>query len=134
VDDRRSTRIPAQLVAVRELAEVVREAARQAGLSDAGAIDLELAIVEAANNIVLHGYAGRAGEIEMLACLDGGLGVELRDTGIPIPPERLADAPHAAVDAEHGRGLAIIRACVDRMEYASAGGVNCLTLFKAREG
>jgi serine/threonine-protein kinase RsbW len=133
VDDRLSTRIPAQLIAVRELAEVVRQAAREAGLSDAGAIDLELAVVEAANNIVLHSYAGRAGEIEMTSWVNRGVGVELRDDGIPIPPELLVAAPQAAIDAEHGRGLAIIRACVDQFEYASVLGVNRLTLFKARE-
>lgn len=135
MNDGRSVRIEARLDRVRELADAARLAGQEAGLGAHALIDLELALVEAANNIVSHGYAGKSGEIQMIARGSAeGMLIELVDTGARIPADWLAAPPHAAMDAERGRGLAIINACVDRVDYASEGGYNRLTLFKMREG
>lgn len=128
----RVVRVPALLDSVSVLATAAREEGEAAGLGADALIELELAVVEASNNIVAHGYDGAAGEIEMRALRDAGLIVELIDTGRPIPVGLLENPPMVDVEAERGRGLAIIRSCVDRLDYTRAGGANCLRLFKAR--
>jgi serine/threonine-protein kinase RsbW len=132
VAEARSICIPARLEAVAQFASVVREAAEEAELGELEIVELQLAVVEAANNIVAHGYRGASGEIEIRVVEDDGVLVELIDTGRPIPPGLLDNPPFASLDAESGRGLAIIRSCVDRVDYTSVHGANRLRLFKAR--
>lgn len=91
---------------------------------------VELALVEAANNAIIHGCHGRAdAEIHMQVRIEGGaLVIELRDPGIPLPV--LPDGEMPDPLAESGRGWPLIRACVDRVGYRSEGGINILTLGK----
>jgi len=121
----------ANLDTARELAHALREAGALAELGREALIDLELAVVEAINNIVIHGYGAETGEIEMHLTVDGGLKVELWDRGRPIPADKLTGEGQASLMSENGRGLAIIRACVDRLDYRSDAGGNRLMLFKA---
>jgi serine/threonine-protein kinase RsbW len=99
-------------------------------------IDLDLAVAEAANNIVLHGYGSDESQSFQVSIRtqEGALVVELSDSGRPIPAH-LLDAPAPApLDAECGRGFGIIHACVDALKYRSEAGVNRLTLVKNRGG
>ena len=112
------------------LAADVRAACKAAGLDDLATMDLELAIVEAANNIVLHGYAGAkdAHYQAVIESREGHVEVTLSDRGRPIPLARLNGNPDMPCDGEGGRGIGLIKACVDQFEYASSGGVNRLIL------
>jgi serine/threonine-protein kinase RsbW len=126
--------LPARLEEVRRISEALAKAAGEAGLSPGELIDLDLAVVEAANNIVIHGYGGdgeRSFEVSIQARSEG-LSVLLADRGRPVPAERLAASSSAPFDAECGRGFGIIHACVDGLAYESEGGVNRLTLVKNR--
>jgi anti-sigma regulatory factor (Ser/Thr protein kinase) len=127
----RSLRVSGRLETVAHLAALVREEAEASGLSGNAVLDIELAVAEAANNIVAHGYKGGPGDIELRVVQDGGLRVELTDWGSPIPEGLLENPPIADLGADHGRGLSIIRACVDRVDYTRGDGFNHLTLFKA---
>jgi serine/threonine-protein kinase RsbW len=126
--------LKARLEEVRRISEAVAVAARKAGLSAGELIDFELAVVEAANNIVLHGYEGdeRQSFEVTIRVQSQGLVVVLADSGRPIPAQRLQSANPAPVDAECGRGFGIIHACVDALAYESVDGVNRLTLVKNR--
>lgn len=101
-------------------------------VDDVAMIDLELALVEAANNVVLHGYAGRQeGTIAITVNRVGDvLVIELRDGGVPIPRSVLSAHLPASIEAECGRGIAIIRSCIDDIGYSQEGGVNVLRLAK----
>ncbi len=95
--------------------------------------DMELASVEAANNIVLHGFRSMADRHYdvVIDIADGELRVSLSDDGEPIPPAALADTSTGwSLEAESSRGLAIIRACTDRQEYGRVRGRNRLRLVK----
>ena len=124
--------VPATLADVRLVAEFVRRRCAEEGLDELAQMDFELAAVEAANNIVIHGYAANAGTMTVSLAANGkGTSVVLEDHGMPMKvPARLE--PASADLDESGRGLSIIAACTDRMDYASEGGVNRLVLFKAR--
>ena len=126
----RLIRIDADLGAVRQLAEAVRKEAVLAGLRSEAIVDLELALVEAVNNIVIHGYLDEAGAIELCITRDSGVRLELRDWGRRIPEAELKGLERASPLDESGRGIAIIRACVDLLDYRSEEGLNRLTLFK----
>jgi serine/threonine-protein kinase RsbW len=95
--------------------------------------DLELATVEAANNIVLHGYRGATNRRYAITLAAGGdaVRVVLSDHGEGIPEAALAQTSvEWNLDDESGRGIAIIRACTDQMEYCRAGGRNRMLLVK----
>jgi serine/threonine-protein kinase RsbW len=126
--------LPARLEDIRRISEALAQAAGQAGLTPGETIDLDLAVVEAANNIVLHGYDGdeRQSFEVSIRRRRKGLAVTLADRGRPIAAERLSSSNPAPLDAECGRGFGIIHACVDSLGYESKGGVNRLTLVKNR--
>ena len=75
------------------------------------------AVSEIFNNIVLHGYGDREGEIEFgIAPGNDRITVRITDTGDAFDP---AAVPSPELDAmpENGMGLHIVRSCVDEVEY-----------------
>lgn len=122
----------ARLEEVEQLAAHLRRCGTALHVDEVAMIDLELALVEAANNIVLHGYAGGGdGTIGMtVRRTDDVLVIELRDSGLPIPSSNLLLADPVLSEAESGRGMAIMRACVDDLGYWQAGKTNVLRLAK----
>ncbi|KLN34170.1 ATP-binding protein [Cellulosimicrobium cellulans] len=82
---------------------------------------VELATTEIAANIVRHSPAPES--VEVRAELDAGEGrvvVVLRDTAPAADVDLDRAMPPA--DAESGRGLALARACVDRLEHRWIAG------------
>ncbi|MXP42083.1 ATP-binding protein [Altererythrobacter soli] len=125
-------RINADLREVRRLAEWLRGKCSEGGLGEMAAYDLELATVEAANNVVEHGYAGTSGgEIGLDLEIDRGIAViTLTDHGIPVPPGLFDQCRPAPLDATEGRGIGIVQSCVDVVNYSTREGLNRLTLIK----
>jgi serine/threonine-protein kinase RsbW len=97
--------------------------------------DLCLAVDEAITNIILHGYQGNEGQIEI--CVQGendAVAVYIRDWAPKFDPTKLP-SPDILVPLDQrkpgGLGVFIIRSNVDRMEYRrSKDGVNELKLVK----
>ena len=95
-------------------------------------VGLEIAVAEALNNVVLHGYDGREGTISAaLTVRDGAVTAEIRDGGRPVPAGAFEAA--GSLDdmdplVESGRGLGLMVGLSDRLDYASAPDGNCLTL------
>src|SRR5690349_4698526 len=123
---------------VPDLGARVRASCEEMGLKSGDAIEIEICVVEAVNNVIEHGHSRRAGHpIEVTARLDGSTFItEVRDTGKAIPKEKL-DAKDSEPDlddvlslSERGRGLATMRAVMDDVSYASRNGHNTLTLSK----
>jgi serine/threonine-protein kinase RsbW len=137
---RRGARLPADalpgaihvvgdLGEVRRLAEWLRGKCEAAGLGPMATIDLELAMVEAANNIVEHGAADS--QIGLDFRIEGGTAVvTLADRGEPVPQGLYDQCRDVPLDATEGRGISIIRSCIDMVSYASRDGINQLTLTK----
>ena len=134
--------IDSDLASVATAAQGVRAAC--AGVLAADVIDeIEIAVAEAINNVITHGYAGKRGQdIELQLCL--GLEevvIEIIDHAVPIPEGLLAgvaadpfqfDAADVASLPEGGRGLALIRLTMDEIAYRSVAGENRLRLTKKR--
>jgi serine/threonine-protein kinase RsbW len=118
---------------------VLGDTLRGIGVNEESVDDILLAATEACTNVVLH--AGEsAPAYSVAATVDrAGCRVEVTDVGRGCAPEvtgqgwpmRLARARRATADrgagdvaglAESGRGLAIMRACVDDVKLRTAPG------------
>lgn len=124
--------VGADLLEVRRLAALLRAACTAAAVPEIAAFDCELALVEAANNVVEHGYAGLGGGTIALEVLVNANEVRmtLTDNGRPAPEACFSQRGMAALDAVEGRGCAIIRAVINEIDYSSVPGMNSLTLIK----
>lgn len=106
--------------------------ARQ-GASDADLFACELALTEACNNAVQHvGLAGRTLPVTARACCEPTtieLSVIDHTGGFDWPTGPLQAPPP---DAEHGRGIFIIRSIMARAEYDCGQGENTLRMWRTR--
>jgi serine/threonine-protein kinase RsbW len=105
--------------------------ARAAGCDDLEVFGLQLALVEAVNNIIEHAYGMQPEQRIAITgeCDAGTLRFQLRDRGRPMPLPLPSGAP-AAPDASGGRGWQIIRAGFPDVSYVRRDGVNLLTLSR----
>lgn len=112
-------------------------------LREEQAADLDLALVEAATNIIKHGFSDRLdGRIRLrLDVSEQRVEVELRDNGPAFDPlSAPQDTPwdtdsYASFDAlpEGGFGVSLVRALADGCEYQRQDGENVLILWKYLE-
>ena len=114
---------PTQVAGIRR---AVSELARRCGACQATLTRIELAVTEAATNVVLHAYRdpGATGRIHVVTrCADGLLGISIRDDGVGMSPN--PDSPGL------GLGLSLIAHEADRCEVraASGGGTEVLMSF-----
>lgn len=107
-------------------------------LSAAQRDHIELAVVEAVNNAVEHAYQQQPGHSVIVECqlMPDQLNVRVYDEGRGMNPLMLAAADDFAtidpLDPEswnyRGRGLAIIRTCMDVVTYSTCQGINMLEM------
>ncbi|MFQ5773855.1 MAG: ATP-binding protein [Kiloniellaceae bacterium] len=112
----------------------VRAAARMCGFGDRTAQDIVLAVDEACQNVIVHGYRGReGGEIVLnLFRRADGLFVRLRDFAPPIDPARVR--PRALSDVRPGKlGSHFMQEIMDSVEFRPVPeGGNLLEMLKRR--
>jgi sigma-B regulation protein RsbU (phosphoserine phosphatase) len=111
----------------------IRAAARMCGFNDTAAQNIVLAIDEACQNIIVHGYKGREdGEIVLyLARRRDGIQVSLVDSAPLVDPATIT--PRALTDIRPGRlGSYFIREIMDTADYRPRpdGAGNLLEMFK----
>jgi serine/threonine-protein kinase RsbW len=88
------------------------------GLSESRLLDINTAVSEACNNVVVHAYEGNAGPLEVYLCVqDSELEVIVSDQGVGIRPR----APEPGLEVQ-GLGLSLIQTLSDRVEFH--GGVD----------
>ncbi|HJZ46206.1 MAG TPA: ATP-binding protein [Roseiflexaceae bacterium] len=123
---------------VEHLAAIRAFVERQAlalGTDSSAIYDLALAVNEMATNIVVHGYRGRPGTIEIeLRPLSDAIEVRLRDKAPLFDPTGVA-APDLSLPLHQrplgGMGLHLTRNAIDALSYrVTPEGENELTLLK----
>ena len=83
------------------------------GLSESRLLDINTAVSEACNNVVVHAYAGDEGPLEVYLCVqDAELEVIVSDDGVGIRPK----APEPGLEVQ-GLGLSLIQTLSDRVEF-----------------
>jgi serine/threonine-protein kinase RsbW len=99
---------------------------------------IELSIVEAITNVIKHSYRNLSDYLVNinLDFTDDSLIITVSDTGVAMTPgfiDKLqAFTEVTIIDEllESGRGLALIKLCMDEVSYSSVNGVNKLILIK----
>lgn len=133
--------LEASLDAVPAAGGAVRDLCLTSGMDAGEAALVELAIVEALQNSIEHGYAGAPGRLELEADVDNlRFQAEIRDTAPPINLTRVEkpdDDDMFPLDRaslqERGRGLGIIRGVFDQVVFTRSDSGNHLALTRARQ-
>lgn len=132
----RRLRLPAALERIADARQFVRSAAAEAGAPVECLEDLVQAVDEAATNVVLHGYGGGPGWLEIAAERDGDEFVVTLQDGAPAfdptshPEPDLTVPPLARRPG--GMGVHLIRESTDRLAYRlRPGGGNILTMVRS---
>jgi serine/threonine-protein kinase RsbW len=135
-----SITLPGTLDSLAQISDFITDATARAGLDDHAAWQVQLAVDEAATNIIQHGYEdAKRGDIELAWRLDGDeLVVTLRDYGRRFNPDDVP-APDITSPLEErqagGLGLYIMSRLMDtvRFDFDDAQG-NLLTMVKRVAG
>ena len=132
---KRSLRVEASLANLDLVRAFVAHAASELGVPEKPRFHLQLAADEAFTNLVMHGYAGRAGEVELtLSRESDAVVITIRDWAPPFDPTQVPPPDLSRLlseDANGGLGIHLIRQVVDEMHYhADAFEGNVLTLVK----
>jgi len=131
----RILRLAAELKDLAQIRHFVQDAAGAFGVVPDVLPDLLLAVDEAVTNVIVHGYAGRGGPVEIkVARQPDALTIRLRDEARPFDPTGVP-APDltAPLDerASGGLGIYLIRQAMDELIYhRQPGGGNELTMIK----
>lgn len=111
-----------------------------AGMDQFEAESVQLAVVEAVNNVIIHAYnslPAQPVEIEVTIHPDR-LVFQIKDSGEPMPPDSASRQAHdmspEIIDIyslqEGGRGLLIIQNVMDETSRETIQGKNILTMTK----
>ena len=127
--------IPAQLDQLKNISRLVQNAGEYAQFDDQTNYACQLAVYEACENIIKHGYGntGLNEEFKMvLRASPGELLVELEDSARPFNPiEGLKPTEFEPHDPPvGGHGLVIIHRVMDDIDYQRKNGKNYLRLRK----
>jgi len=135
----RELRLPATFNSLTTLGNALRQFLAAFHVNEAWTYPLDLALCEAASNIIRHGYHDDpSAHYRVRFRHDGGaVTVDLFDSGVPVPNDKRllpATDPDAPLDldslSEGGRGMQLIFSGVDRVSYRQGDDENQLTLVK----
>ncbi len=127
--------IPADVRELEQLRQFFEAAAAQLGVDGEGAADLLLALNEAATNIIVHGYKGRPGTLELqITPVGADLMLQLRDRA-PLFDPTTVPPPRTDLPLEQrrlgGMGVHLTRHFTDELRYrVTPEGGNELILVK----
>ena len=129
-------RIPSRLELLSFVDKVTLEVCARMQFDDEACSGISMAVIEAGTNAIQHGHKkdpNQLVDMEFVMHPDQ-LEVVVHDHGAGFEIARLADdvtTPEHLFDAR-GRGIFIMRACMDRVEFEFDGGTVC-RLFKHRQ-
>ena len=117
-----------------KLPEFVDTVCEEAGVDMALIASLNLALEEAATNVVLYAYDGGTGFVDIDAIYTPQqLKFVITDTGIPFDPTQMKDADITLSAEERpigGLGIFLVRQIMNTVHYERVNDHNVLTLIK----
>lgn len=131
-----SLKIEGRFKEIALLNDLIETGAKEAGFGDRDSYALQLAVCEALENIITHGYKGESDQkIEAhIDAIPGELRIELWDDAPPFNP---ANGPVEIDWSEDdppvgGLGLLIIHKVMDEVNYKRKGKRNWLRMLKRK--
>ncbi len=126
--------IDSDLRQVPRVGETVKDLCSSISLPKMEGFDVELCVIEAVNNAILHAYGNKRGyKVEVVIRIQKSrLVIQVSDRGHPMK----GDLPRGARrfnfknPPERGRGLYLIKKIMDEVQYTSGRGKNTLTMSK----
>ncbi len=117
---------PCETLSVPVMRRVLGDTLRGLGVDEEAVYDILLAATEACTNVLTHGGRPVGGYAVVTSLGAVGCQVEVADEGIGVAPRRTAPAQQERTPVaqlpESGRGLAVMRACVDNVTLDSRPG------------
>lgn len=124
----------ASLGALAEISDFVVEEARAAGLDEHATWEVQLAVDEAATNVVQHSYSQTPGPITISAGTVGSeFEITIRDRGKRFDPADVPEPDLVSPLEERktgGLGLYLMRKLMDRVAFEFTDGENVLVMAK----
>lgn len=126
---------PGRYDQLEKIAEFVKQAAQEAGLSASELYAVETAVDEACSNIIEHAYGQEnMGTIECTCTCNGNdLKIILIDHGKPFKPEKIKK-PNLKSSLKnhqgHGLGMFFMRQYMDEVTFDFRDNANILTMIK----
>lgn len=104
-----------------QIADFVNAVAEQCGFDARAAYQVQMAVDEACSNVILHGYSGRPGRLEIeIECTERFLEIRILDWGRSFDPESVS-APDVQAPLDQrpigGLGLFFMRKFMDELEF-----------------
>lgn len=100
--------------------------------------EIELCLVEAVANIIIHAYRQELGHpIEISISLDHNhLIIEIQDEGLKAPhlaskDNQISDSQDIQQLSESGRGLLLMQSFMDKIDFEEKNGKNITRLYKS---
>ncbi len=127
-----------ETLSVPVMRHVLGDTLRGLGVDSESVYDILLAATEACTNVLTHGGRQVRGYTVVTSLGAVGCQVEVADDGVGLAPRGAAQAetdPHQTPVAhlpESGRGLAIMRACVDNVTLDSRPGHGTVVTMRKR--
>ena len=130
-------KIDGQLDQIERIGRFIQEAAKDAGFDEMESYACELAVTEACENIILHGYGDEStGEIEIAVQTElDNITIDLWDDAPPFDPVNTPTKATTSSDDPPvgGLGLVIMHKVMDEMEYHRREGRNQLRMRRSRK-
>lgn len=130
-------KIDGHLDQIERVGRFIQEAAQEAGFDEMESYACELAVSEACENIILHGYGDDStGEIEVSVQTEpDNITIELWDDAPPFDPANSPIKLDPSMDDPPigGLGLVIMHKVMDEMEYHRREGRNQLRMRRSRK-
>jgi serine/threonine-protein kinase RsbW len=135
VESKAVLRIDARLESLSSIRRFVQEAGMARDAGPAALRQMLLAVDEASTNIIVHGYRGQDGTIEVEVAREGeNLIIRLRDTAEPFDPTTVPPPDLTAPLQERpigGLGIQLVRQVMDGVSHRiTPEGGNELTLVR----
>jgi serine/threonine-protein kinase RsbW len=129
---RRSRTFPSRLAALHALERFLVPIRRAAGLSDRAMHEILIAATEAFTNAVNHGGGEGSVDVAWSVARGGKVRISVRDRGAGFDADAVAD-PRLPENLllQHGRGVFIMRALAERVEFRRLKTGMRVTLFFA---
>ena len=125
--ERRFTlQVPNNMITIPLIQNFVGSVAKMAGFEAAETREIELAVGEAASNVILHAFApGEEASFDVI-CEPTRLGLKIiiKEMGIPFDPTGVPECPQFGLGEDHserGRGICLMKRNMDEVSFHNLG-------------